>query len=83
MNPKDENKVIGPGKPNEVSKSPWSCEVRKRAGEAQGKQTGPGRPRENKWDKGVRMGQRSPKAMKWVKDAQKNKMGQRSPKMMK
>ena len=55
----------------------------KRAKEAQGKQTGPGCSRENKWDKGARMGQRSPKAMKQVKDAQKNKMGQRSPKVIK
>ena len=39
--------------------------------------------RENKWDKGAQMGQRSPKAMKRVKDAQKDKMGQRSPKAMK
>ena len=30
MNPKDENKVIGPGKPNEVSKSPWERKVSKR-----------------------------------------------------
>ena len=29
-----------------------------------------------------KMGQRSPKVMKWVEDAQKNKMGQRSPKAM-
>ena len=40
--------VIGPGKPKEFSKNPWECEVKKRAEEAQGKQTGLGRPRENK-----------------------------------
>ena len=39
--------------------------------------------RENKWDKGAQMGQMSPKVMKRVKDAQKDKMGQRSPKAMK
>ena len=42
--------VIGPRKPKEFSKSPWKCKVKKRAEEAQRKQTGPGRPRENKWD---------------------------------
>ena len=30
MNPKDENEVIGPGKPNEVSNSPWECGVSKK-----------------------------------------------------
>ena len=28
MNPKDENKVIRPRKPNEVSKSPWKCRIK-------------------------------------------------------
>ena len=37
MNPKDENKVIGPGKPNEVSKGPWEKGLRK--------------PKESKWAK--------------------------------
>ena len=45
--------VIGPGKPKEFSKSPWECKVKKRAEEAQGKQTGPGCPRESKWDTGA------------------------------
>ena len=45
--------VIGPGKPKEFSKCPWECKVKKRAKEAQGKQTGLGRPRKNKWDKGA------------------------------
>ena len=31
MNPKDENKVIGLEKPNEVSKNPWEWRVSKRA----------------------------------------------------
>ena len=44
MNPKDENKIIGPGKSNEVSKSPWECRVSKRAKEAQRKQMGQGCP---------------------------------------
>ena len=51
--PRMRNNVIGPGKPKEFNKSPWRCEVRKRAEEAQGKQTGLGCPRENKWDKGA------------------------------
>ena len=42
--------VIGTGKSKEFSKSPWECKVKKRAEEAQGKQTGLGRLRENKWD---------------------------------
>ena len=45
MNPKDENTVIGPGKPNEVSKSSWECGVSKRAKEAQRKQVGQVRPK--------------------------------------
>ena len=45
MNPKDENKVIGLGKPNEVSKSPWECKVSKGAKEAQRKQVGQGCPK--------------------------------------
>jgi len=40
MNPKDENKVIEPGKPNEISKSPWECKISKRAKEAQRKSMG-------------------------------------------
>ena len=36
------NKVIGPGKPKGVSKSPWERKVRKMAKEAQGKQMGQG-----------------------------------------
>ena len=39
-------KVIEPGKPSEVSKSPWEYKVSKRAEEAQGKQMGQGSPRE-------------------------------------
>ena len=46
MNPKDENKVIGPEKLNEVSKSSWECRVSKRAKEAQRMQMGQGCPRE-------------------------------------
>ena len=38
--------VIGPGKQEEFSKSPGECKVKKKAEEAQGKQTGPERPRE-------------------------------------
>ena len=48
MNPNDENEVIGPGKPNEVSNNPWECRVSKRDKEAQKKQTGQGCPREKK-----------------------------------
>ena len=36
MNPKDKNEIIGPGKPNEVSNSPWKCKVSKRDEEANG-----------------------------------------------
>ena len=50
MNPKDKNKVIGPGKPNEVSKNPWEYKVSKKAEEVQGKQMSQGYPRENKRD---------------------------------
>ena len=46
MNPKDDYEVIGPGKPNEVSKSLWEYKVSKMAEEAQGKQMGQGCPRE-------------------------------------
>ena len=46
MNPKDENKVIGLGKPNEISKIPWECKVSKRAKEVQRKQMGQGSLRE-------------------------------------
>ena len=46
MNPKDENEIIGPGKPNEVSKSPWGCRISKSDKEAQRKQMGQGCPRE-------------------------------------
>ena len=46
INPKDENKVIGLGKPNEISKNPWECRVSKRAKEAQREQMGQGCPRE-------------------------------------
>ena len=54
MNPKDGNEVIGLGKPNEVSNSPWECRVSKRDEEAQRKQTGQGCPREkNKRDIGA------------------------------
>ena len=45
MNSKDENEVIGPGKSNEVSNSPWECRVSKRDEKAQRKQTGQGCPR--------------------------------------
>ena len=37
INLKDEYKVIGLGKPNEVSKSPWEYKVSKKTEEAQGK----------------------------------------------
>ena len=40
MNPKDEYEVIGPGKPNEVNKSPWEYKVSISAKEAQGEQMG-------------------------------------------
>ena len=50
INPKDEYEVIGPGKPNEVSKSPWEYKVSKKAEEVQGKQMSQGCPRENKRD---------------------------------
>ena len=46
MNPKDENKIIGSRKSNEVSNSLWECRVSKRDEEAQRKQTGQGCPRE-------------------------------------
>ena len=46
MNPKDENEVIGLGKSNEVSNSPWGCRVSKRDEKAQRKQMGQGCPRE-------------------------------------
>ena len=46
MNSKDENEVIGTGKPNEVSNSSWECKVSKRDKEAQRKQMGQGCPRE-------------------------------------
>ena len=41
--------VIGPRKPKEFNKNSWECKVKKMAEEAQGKQTGPGHPKENKW----------------------------------
>ena len=43
MNPKDENKVMGP---NKVSKNPWECKISKRAKETKGKQMSQGIPRE-------------------------------------
>ena len=46
MNPKDENKVIGLGKLNEVSNSSWECRVSKKDKEAQRKQMGQECPRE-------------------------------------
>ena len=46
MNFKDENEVIGSGKSNEVSNSPWECRVSKRDEDAQRKQMGQGCPRE-------------------------------------
>ena len=46
MNPKDENEVIGLGKPIKVSNSPQKCRVSKRDEEAQRKQMGQGCPRE-------------------------------------
>ena len=45
--------VIGFEKSKEFSKSLWEYKVKKRAGEAQGKQTGLGCLRENKWDTGA------------------------------
>jgi len=47
------DKVIGPGKPKGVSKSPWERRIRKRAKDSYGKQMGQGCPRRNKWDKGA------------------------------
>ena len=41
MNPKDENEVIGPGKPNEVSNNSWKCRVLK----------GMRKPKGSKWAK--------------------------------
>ena len=46
MNPKDENEVIGLGKPIKVSNSPRKCRVSKRDEEAQRKQMSQGCPRE-------------------------------------
>ena len=46
MNPKDENEVIGPRKPNKVNNSPWECKVSKRDEKTQRKQMGQGCPRE-------------------------------------
>ena len=46
------DKVIGLGKPEEFSKTPWECKIKKMAVKAQRKQTGPVCPRENKWDTG-------------------------------
>ena len=46
--PRMRDNVIGPGKQEEFSKSPGECKVKKKAEEAQGKQTGLERPRENK-----------------------------------
>ena len=46
--------VIGLGKPKEFSKNPWECKVKKMVEEAQGKQMGPRRLEENKWDIGAR-----------------------------
>ena len=51
MNPKGENEVIGPGKSNKVSNSPWECRVSKRNEEAQRKQMGKGCLREKKKQK--------------------------------
>ena len=42
MNPKDEYEIVGSGKPNEVSKSPWKYKVSKK---------GPRKPKANKWAK--------------------------------
>ena len=36
--------AIGPGKPKELSKSPWEYKVKKRAKETHGKQMGQGCP---------------------------------------
>ena len=52
MNPKDENKVIESGKPNEVSKNPWECRVSKRTEEVQRKKMGQECP-SGKWDTGA------------------------------
>ena len=46
MNPKDEYEVIGPEKPNEVSKSSLEYKVNKMVEEAQNKQMSQGCPRE-------------------------------------
>ena len=47
------DKVIGPGKPKRVGKSPWECRIRKWAEDAQGKQMSQGCPRRKKLDKGA------------------------------
>ena len=45
MNPKDENKVIGPRKSNEVSNSPWECRVIKKGQGSPKKASGPRMPK--------------------------------------
>ena len=45
MNPKNENKVIGLEKPNEVSKSPWECRVSKKGQGSPKKANGPRMPK--------------------------------------
>ena len=49
------NKVIGPGKPKGVSKSPWVCRIKKQAKDAQEKKNGTKKPTSNE------MGQEKPK----------------------
>ena len=58
MNPKDEYKVIGLGKPNEVSKSSWECRVSKRVKEVQRNQVAQGCPKKAS---GLRMPKRKTK----------------------
>ena len=53
--PRMKDKVIRPGKPKRVSKSPWECRTRKWAKDAQGERNGPKEPISNV------MGQESPK----------------------
>ena len=55
MNPKDENEVIGPGKPNEVSNSPWECGVSKKGRGSPKGANGPRMPKRKK-----QKGHRSP-----------------------
>ena len=45
MNPKDKDKVIGPGSPMKLVKSSWECGISKQTEEAQRKQSSRGCPK--------------------------------------